>query len=180
MGRSHRKGKPQELSRASSVPGSELRNALLLTVSLAAFIAIMGRVQMSKMQHDVHAEGQSIRERLPKVQAAGVRDAAKDAAFHWRELLRKLPHDLQGLGMTKRQVQVGIGIVRQKSYLKMASELRLEARGLHAPRKMQCRPRIMRVRKSVESSPCPMLASRRMQAHPSIEGPEELMPTARR
>lgn len=128
MGRSHRKGRSQELSRASSAPGSELRNALLLTVSLAAFIAIMSRMQMTKMQDDVRAEGQSIRERLPKVQAAGVRDAAKDAAFHWKELLRKLPHDLQGLGMTKRQVQVGIGIVRQKSYLKMASELRLEER----------------------------------------------------
>lgn len=128
MGRSHRKGRAQEQGRTSSVPRPELRNALLLTVSLAAFIAIMSRAQMTKMQDDVRAEGQSIRERLPKMQAADVRGAAKDAAFHWKELLRKLPHDLQGLGMTKRQVQVGVGIVRQKSYLKMAHELRLEER----------------------------------------------------
>ena len=42
--------------------------------------------------------------------------------------MEKLPQDMHDLGLTKRQAQVGIGLIRQQTYEQIAQEARINER----------------------------------------------------
>lgn len=70
----------------------------------------------------------------------------KDAAFHWSAMMEKLPQGMEAIGMTERQAQVGMGVIRQQTYEQIAQEVRLDERTVrqhasYAFRKVGCTKR---------------------------------------
>lgn len=131
--------RPAGTTREASFPG--LKRSLLIVASVGAIIAVVDRHRGASMESAVHAEGENILARLPA--AAPEVQAEQAAAFHWDRLQHMLPNGMRRVGMTERQAQVCMGVLRQKTYQEIAEEAHLDERtvrqhAISAFRKVGC------------------------------------------
>lgn len=113
----------------------------LIIAALGSFAAYLIKQQTASLESAMRAESEYVRSSMSPSEAAAPADA--DAAFHWGEMMEKLPQDMHEIGMTDRQTQVGMGVIRQQTYQQIAKEVRLDERTVrqhatYAFRKVGC------------------------------------------
>lgn len=95
-------------------------------------MAVMSYQQLKSVGSLVHQEGESVRQQMKP--ASQSEPCTPGTTSLWREFLQHLPEDMQNIGMTKRQAQVSMGVIQQKTYEQIAHEARINERTvrLHA------------------------------------------------
>ncbi len=106
--------------------------AMLLALIALAVVTSIAQKGVRVVQDCIHAEGEMTRRELSREPSAPPIPPEHGAAFHWAECLRKLESGMHDLGMTDRQVEVSIGIVRQETYEAIAKRLRVRERTIRS------------------------------------------------
>lgn len=103
---------------------------VIIVASMGLLIALLGKRQLSALEKTVKDAAHALRDDLGRhaPPAESGKDAESDAAFHWSAMIEKLPQGMCDIGLTARQAQVAMGVIRQQTYQQIAEEMHVDER----------------------------------------------------